>query len=1092
MAAGEIKTGTSQDDTITGGNLDDTITGVSGNDSLSGGDGNDSLTGGAGYDTLDGGAGDDRIDLTSAAYGDIDLAYGGAGNDTITSSLGEEQIDGGAGDDVLTAQRGTIVGGTGADIITLSDGIASGGSGRDRFVIGALGNPDQGQEWSVTITDFAVGAFGDSLDLTGILSSLTGYTGGNPFGRFLWLEQSGNDTLLRLDRDGAGANHAAQTLVTFRNLTLSALNSGHFTGGFKPTTRIDNEIATLQGSDGDDTLAGGWGPDTITGGAGNDVISDTSSQGNNLSGDDGNDTITGGRGADTISGGDGNDVIIPGGGNDSVTGGNGDDLIDSSSSPDFNASIFDGGAGNDTIISGSGFDQLSGGDGNDILTTVNGTLQGGMGDDVLTLAGGRATGGGGRDRFVITDYRQAPNSISELFITDFTPGAGGDTLDLTAILSTLLGYKPGADLARYIWLGQIGANTHILIDEDSGGGQAGRTLAVLANVQASSLVAGNFAGGIVATTRFDQSDLTQTGTDAGETLVGGHGNDTIQGRGGNDFISDATGTNNLSGGSGNDTIRGGGINDVINGDDGNDALTGGVAATINGGDGADRISGGMNSEMFGGAGSDTLMGSTGSELLEGGDGSDVLQWYSDPIYALGSGDSYPDTMRGGAGNDIITNAGSGDLVFGDDGNDTLISTYGASTLDGGAGDDVIQASAGSLTGGAGADRFTPTGLSPLFGGLPVTTVTITDFDKAADVIDLSRVTPNLWNIEAGTPLGRYFYLVKDGSDTLLMVNADPLSQNPYVKTPPGALIRFSNIDPTALTARNFVQDFDPASKDFQPVTVTGGAGSDLLLGSLSNDRIIGGGGIDAVRYTGSADMIGRQIFIDNIWQSEGQFHYRVTDTRGNGNGIDDLFGVEIAILGNNAIPLRAPQPNTPYRPYDTTQFDEAAYLALYPDVAAMVKAGQYASGEAHYLAVGRAEFRASPARLDGTLVLFDESFYLAQNPDVAEVSGVGRAFRSAWEHYVQYGAREGRDPNIFFDTDWYLATNKDVAAAGMDALTHYNTYGWKEGRDPSRWFDTSTYLDDNPNVAAMNMNPLTHYLLYGYVQGRAVTISDLG
>jgi GT2 family glycosyltransferase/glycosyltransferase involved in cell wall biosynthesis len=74
--------------------------------------------------------------------------------------------------------------------------------------------------------------------------------------------------------------------------------------------------------------------------------------------------------------------------------------------------------------------------------------------------------------------------------------------------------------------------------------------------------------------------------------------------------------------------------------------------------------------------------------------------------------------------------------------------------------------------------------------------------------------------------------------------------------------------------------------------------------------------------------------------------------------------------------------------------------------------------------------------------LFDTEWYLAQNPDVAA------AGTNPLVHYLRHGAAEGRDPNPLFDTDWYLAQNPDVAAAGINPLVHYLRHGAAEGRDP--------------------------------------------
>ena len=60
------------------------------------------------------------------------------------------------------------------------------------------------------------------------------------------------------------------------------------------------------------------------------------------------------------------------------------------------------------------------------------------------------------------------------------------------------------------------------------------------------------------------------------------------------------------------------------------------------------------------------------------------------------------------------------------------------------------------------------------------------------------------------------------------------------------------------------------------------------------------------------------------------------------------------------------------------------------------------------------------------------------------------------------------------DRAWYLRTNPDVAAAGVDPVEHYLRYGWREGRDPRPDFSTSLYLDAHKDIEG---NPLVHYLL---------------
>ena len=116
---------------------------------------------------------------------------------------------------------------------------------------------------------------------------------------------------------------------------------------------------------------------------------------------------------------------------------------------------------------------------------------------------------------------------------------------------------------------------------------------------------------------------------------------------------------------------------------------------------------------------------------------------------------------------------------------------------------------------------------------------------------------------------------------------------------------------------------------------------------------------------------------------------------------------------------------------------------------------------------------SAEARVD-----FDAAYYLQQNQDVAAAEA------DLYLHYIDYGAKEGRNPNAFLSSSYYLQQNPDVAAYGMNPLLHYRTYGWHEGRDPSAQFSTTAYLDAYRDVAAAGMDPLTHFLTYGQNEGR--------
>jgi hypothetical protein len=103
--------------------------------------------------------------------------------------------------------------------------------------------------------------------------------------------------------------------------------------------------------------------------------------------------------------------------------------------------------------------------------------------------------------------------------------------------------------------------------------------------------------------------------------------------------------------------------------------------------------------------------------------------------------------------------------------------------------------------------------------------------------------------------------------------------------------------------------------------------------------------------------------------------------------------------------------------------------------------------------------------------LFDAAWYLRRHADLATHPDLIR-------HYLEDGAREGRDPSPLFDSDWYLARNPDVAEQQINPLLHFILFGARERRDPHPLFRTSFYLAalDHSTLPA---NALAHYLTDG-------------
>ncbi|HKJ94563.1 MAG TPA: retention module-containing protein, partial [Gammaproteobacteria bacterium] len=208
----------------------------------------------------------------------------------------------------------------------------------------------------------------------------------------------------------------------------------------------------MTGGEGNDAMAGFGGRDYMDGGAGDDIL-DGGGAPDEMHGGEGNDTLYGGGGPDQMYGDAGNDTLYGGGGPDQMYGGEGDDILVGEGGPD----LLDGGAGDDTLKGSGGPDQLLGGEGNDILVGggADDILDGGPGSDVLT-------GSSGADVFRFDNIGDAPDTI-----TDFTPGQGGDQIDIASVLQ---GFDPGSDaIGDFVQLSPVGDGYQLMVDPSGGG-----------------------------------------------------------------------------------------------------------------------------------------------------------------------------------------------------------------------------------------------------------------------------------------------------------------------------------------------------------------------------------------------------------------------------------------------------------------------------------------------------------------------------------------------------------------------------------------------------------------------------------------------
>jgi len=70
-----------------------------------------------------------------------------------------------------------------------------------------------------------------------------------------------------------------------------------------------------------------------------------------------------------------------------------------------------------------------------------------------------------------------------------------------------------------------------------------------------------------------------------------------------------------------------------------------------------------------------------------------------------------------------------------------------------------------------------------------------------------------------------------------------------------------------------------------------------------------------------------------------------------------------------------------------------------------------------------------------------------------------------------------------FSPDYYRETYRDLDGYQGDLLVHFVRYGGLEGRAPNPYFDSKWYLNANPGVKKKGVNPLYHYLKIGAEAG---------
>ena len=204
-----------------------------------------------------------------------------------------------------------------------------------------------------------------------------------------------------------------------------------------------------------------------------------------------------------------------------------------------------------------------------------------------------------------------------------------------------------------------------------------------------------------------------------------------------------------------------------------------------------------------------------------------------------------DTISGLGGNDTI-NAGSGDdTVYGGDDNDIINGEDGDDYLDGGAGNDTIN-------GGIGADEIiTGTGDDIVDGGTGADFITVGSSLNAADQIN-GGTGPG--EIDILSISGTYASYVVFGATTVTNIEQFQIGTG-QIRLTLNAATNVSVINAAGQAQTDFLYLNGTAATN--NMSITGGAGADIITGGSGNDTITGGNGQDTlVGGAGNDQIIG--------------------------------------------------------------------------------------------------------------------------------------------------------------------------------------------------------------------------------------------
>jgi len=856
-AGDDVLVGAGGDDYLSGGSGDDTLRGdgadvpesAHGADHLDGGEGTDLLLGGGGADALYGGGDDDTLvgddaqaNLAVSAHAD-DLLDGGAGVDILIGTGGADTLHGGADDDTLWGDASPLNAvadaAHGNDVLQGGDGNDGliGGGGADTLRGGAgndllYGDGYSGQAGTLTVAaafqgaDTLEGGAGDDYLAGGDGDDIYVFSGGDGNDRIADGGSSPSASLIRLlsaSPDEVRLARAGGDLVlSFSSGFDSITVEGHFSSP-------NQQIAGIAFADGTawngerildevyraTAIHGGPGGETIDGTAGDDLILAAA----------GDDTVSGWGGADRLHGEDGNDVLY---------GGEGDDHLD-------------GGAGGNLLYGGPNADTYQ------VEATASNEIEArnwmgqvdGLAEDTLVFGPG---------------VRPENLSFTHEPYERYVPGSGTFETSDGSLFIRIGDHRSG------LFKGSVSIESFFAATPAYNGG--------IREVRFTDVPDSIWTGGqlrALALTGGESKDQI-FGTNRDDLLSGGGGNDSLQGERGNDRLDGGTGDDALYGGEGDDVFvyaRGDG-SDEIDDRSGTDALEFGPAI-----DPAELVLT-RTSPRYGLESADTLVvqfGASNTQIwipeyfLADGSGrieqfrfANGTTWnHADVLARAVDGSGTPDDKAATAGDDvyavdhiddrIVEQAGGGyDRVVssasytlpaeveelsltgtlnlranGNSGDNVISGNDGANALSGGNGRD-------TLLGGRGDDRYTLAGNGN--GDVEDTVVEAAgEGDDSVFVENWFYTLPaNVENLTA-SGLGYYFSLVVDPVDPVFGWSSRP---DPYT-----IRAHFQGNDGDNRIEAGVVSLYRTGDANRRRnILIDGGAGADVLTGSLANDTYV--------------------------------------------------------------------------------------------------------------------------------------------------------------------------------------------------------------------------------------------------------------